>query len=128
MAMKAARRGRRPHGAGARAGDYPRPAQRAKRRPAGQRDDAAGPKASGEMVDESSVRRQEPRTWRDPVRAVTTTVGILMAGTALLAGVVAAAAPVADPVAGHTLTTTGPTPPATVKPPTGARRASAGRR
>jgi len=60
------------------------------------------------------------------VRAVTTAVGILLAATALLVGVVAAAAPAADPVAGHMLTTTGPTPPATVKPPTGARSASAG--
>ena len=60
------------------------------------------------------------------MRAVTTAAGILLAATALLAGVVAAAAPAADPVAEHTLTTTGPTPPATVKPPTGARRATAG--
>ena len=60
------------------------------------------------------------------MRAVTTAAGILLAATALLAGVVAAAAPAADPLAGRTLTTTGPTPPATVKPPTGARRASAG--
>ena len=37
----------------------------------------------------------------------------------------AAAAPAADPVAEHALTTTGPTPPASVKPPTGARRAVA---
>jgi hypothetical protein len=60
------------------------------------------------------------------VRAIPAAVGILLAATALLAGVHAAAAPAADPVAGHTLTTTGPTPPATVKPPTGARRATAG--
>jgi hypothetical protein len=37
----------------------------------------------------------------------------------------AAAAPAADPVAGPALTTTGPTPPASVKPPSGARRAVA---
>ncbi len=48
-----------------------------------------------------------------------------LAAVALLAGVHVAAAPATDPVAQPALTTTGPVPPASVKAPTGARRATA---
>jgi hypothetical protein len=50
-------------------------------------------------------------------------VAVLLAATALVAGVYAAAAPATDPARQSALTTTGPVPPANVETPTGARRA-----
>lgn len=58
-------------------------------------------------------------------RSLLTPVAVLLAAAALAAGVYATAAPAADPAGHSALTTTGPVPPANVKPPTGARRAIA---
>ena len=71
------------------------------------------------------MRRCAPRSRRAFGRAALTPAAVLLAAAALLAGVYAAAAPAAHPVAQPALTTTGPVPPATVKAPTGARRAVA---
>ena len=71
------------------------------------------------------MRRTALRSRRAFGRAALTPAAVLLAAAALVAGVYAAAAPAADPVVQSALTTTGPTPPATVKAPTGARRAIA---
>ncbi|HET6474756.1 MAG TPA: hypothetical protein VFH93_01575, partial [Thermoleophilia bacterium] len=71
------------------------------------------------------MRRQTLRSKRALGRAALAPAAILLATAALVAGVYAAAAPAADPAARPALTTTGPVPPATVKAPTGARRAAA---
>ncbi len=71
------------------------------------------------------MRRKAYRSRRAFGRAALTPAAVLLAAAALVAGVYAAAAPAADPVAQSALTTTGPVPPATIKAPTGARRAIA---